>query len=165
MRMIAPSGNTNRASVIRIPESPSGTLRIIGVNSGTSCDGLDFALVEFQKKNPPRVIMTKTYSYQPKTRELLLTAGEPEYTNGEGWMELDAGLGKIIGKKAAAFMALSNKCKIKPDLIASHGHTVRHLPGGKFRSITMQIGDPAQIASHAGIPVVFDFRKSDTALS
>lgn len=50
-----------------------------------------------------------------------------------------------------------------PHLIASHGHTIRHLPGKKSDSFTLQIGDPNQIAVITGLPVISDFRKSDIA--
>jgi anhydro-N-acetylmuramic acid kinase len=62
------------------------------------------------------------------------------------------------------------------DLIGSHGQTVRHLSalgrhlpdwekkfGGKIRA-TLQIGEPAVIASKTGVVTVGDFRTGDIAL-
>jgi len=46
-------------------------------------------------------------------------------------------------------------------LIASHGHTVKHLPQ---EGITLQIGKGQYIASKTGRDVVFDFRSLDVSL-
>ena len=136
---------------------------IIGVNSGTSCDGLDLALVEFTPDKLPRLLFSKTYSYPRKFRESLLSAGDPGFTDGERWMRLDSELGKLMGKFTSGFVSLIKKRKLMPHLIASHGHTIRHLPGKKSGSFSLQIGDPNQIAVVTGLPVISDFRKSDIA--
>ena len=52
------------------------------------------------------------------------------------------------------------KLDYKVGLIASHGHTVFHVPG----SHTVQIGDGAAIAAKTSLPVVSDLRALDVAL-
>jgi anhydro-N-acetylmuramic acid kinase len=157
------SDGSSQKSVIRIPDSPGKSLRIIGVNSGTSCDGLDFALVEFNSRQLPRLLYAKTYPYAVKLRSSLLTAGEPEFTDGVRWMELDAELGQTIGMKANSFITELIPRKSRPDYIASHGHTIRHLPGKRGSSLSLQIGNPARISAKTGIPVISNFRNTDIA--
>jgi anhydro-N-acetylmuramic acid kinase len=50
---------------------------------------------------------------------------------------------------------------LKPDFIASHGHTIFHQPG---RKLTSQIGKGSAIAAETRLPVVCDFRSLDVAL-
>lgn len=46
------------------------------------------------------------------------------------------------------------------DLIGYHGQTLFHLPK---QGITVQVGDGQRLASHLGIPVVYDFRSNDVS--
>ena len=50
---------------------------------------------------------------------------------------------------------------VKPDIIASHGHTIFHEP---HKKVMYQIGDGAAIAAETGIPTVSDFRRLDIML-
>jgi anhydro-N-acetylmuramic acid kinase len=54
-----------------------------------------------------------------------------------------------------------HKHKLSPDFIASHGHTVYHMPSN---GLTFQFGDGAEIAAASGLQVVCDFRSTDIAL-
>jgi len=150
-------------SFFQIPKNKAKLLRIIGLNSGTSCDGLDAALVEFTPDKLPRLLLSKTYTYPKEVRESLLSAGDPGFTDGEQWMRLDSELGILMGKFTSSFISGLKRKKLTPHFIASHGHTIRHLPGRKAYTFTLQIGDPSQIAVSTGFPVISDFRKSDIA--
>ena len=50
--------------------------------------------------------------------------------------------------------------KVRPDLIASHGHTVFHKPD---EGVTLQIGNGKELAERTGIRVVNDFRSEDVS--
>src|SRR5690606_29521793 len=54
-----------------------------------------------------------------------------------------------------------SKYNLQPDFVASHGHTIFHQPE---KNISLQIGNGAYLAAHAGLPVVCDFRTLDIAL-
>jgi anhydro-N-acetylmuramic acid kinase len=132
------------------------------MNSGTSGDGLDIALVKFDT-GKPELIKSKTYKYPEALTQKIITYGEPEFDSGVKWLELDFELGQYMGKSATKFINLLNRNNYKADVIASHGQTIRHLPNYKSANITYQVGDPSLIALQTGLPVIYDFRKADIA--
>ena len=73
-------------------------------------------------------------------------------------MELHRDFGRFTGNSVNEFL---KDVEVKPDLIASHGHTVFHQPENR---LTLQIGDGAEIASITGISTISDFRRLDVAL-
>ncbi|MDR1984610.1 MAG: anhydro-N-acetylmuramic acid kinase [Prevotellaceae bacterium] len=129
----------------------------LGLMSGTSLDGLDLALCNFGKteKWNYKVIAAATVEYTDNLRQQLAKATE---LSAYEFVKLDVNLGKYIAEKINDFLATQN---IKPDLIASHGHTTFHQP---HIGLTSQIGSGATIAAHTGITTVCDFRTTDVAL-
>ena len=142
---------------------PGAPVDIIGLNSGTSGDGLDAALVQFAKDKPPKVLICETYKYSKSVRENIIACGEAGFIDGLRWLELDSELGNIMGSYAKRFLARIRKAGKRANLIGSHGHTVRHLPFALENSLTLQVGDPSCIAQITGLPVVANFRRSDLA--
>lgn len=135
----------------------SQTKTILGIMSGTSLDGLDFALCKFQKTNNKynyKIIATKFFPYNKEFKNKLSNAHK---LNTFDFIKFHKTYGKLIGIKTNEFL----KNKTKPDFIASHGHTIFHKPE---ENITFQIGDGAFIAAETNIPVISDFRNLDTAL-
>lgn len=132
---------------------------IIGLNSGTSADGLDVALVRFSSHNMPEILECRTYGYPDSLRERIIALGEAEFRDGIAWLALDRELGVTMGRIVKRFI---KKNKLI-DLIGSHGQTIRHLPRGYGKPLTLQIGDAAQIARLSGLTVVSDFRRTDIA--
>ena len=137
--------------------------RYIGLMSGTSADGIDAVLMEFEPK--PRILAThySTYpdSVKEHTRRVMLGQhhGDPLDETGA----LDSELGELFG---AAVLALLEESKTDPKsvrAIGSHGQTIRHRPRQKH-PFTTQIADPNIIAARTGITVVADFRRRDIAL-
>jgi anhydro-N-acetylmuramic acid kinase len=66
--------------------------------------------------------------------------------------------GKFLGEKVNLFM---EEFGVRPDIIASHGHTIFHEP---HKKVMYQIGDGAVIAAETGIPTISDFRRLDIML-
>jgi anhydro-N-acetylmuramic acid kinase len=126
--------------------------------SGSSLDGLDFALVE--QDDRPRLLGTYYIPMPDDLRaELLgLCSSGPDELARAGIAEQ-----KWVRLAAQGVLALLDQQKVLAGeirAIGSHGQTIRHEPA---RGFTVQIGNPALLAELTGITVVSDFRKRDIA--
>jgi anhydro-N-acetylmuramic acid kinase len=130
----------------------------IGLMSGTSMDGLDIAYCSFKNNNQSwnfNIIQAETIKYPPKLLKSLSIAHKMDALT---FWKLHVEFGRFCGNVIKKFI-FKHKCK--PQLIASHGHTIFHQPQNGF---TCQIGDGSQIAAITGINTVCDFRSKDIAL-
>jgi anhydro-N-acetylmuramic acid kinase len=135
------------------------TYKAIGIMSGTSVDGLDMALCHFSEiagKWTVKIIKTSTLSYSGTEWKKRLPGADR--LTGLELMELHRDFGRYTGESVNEFL---KGIDTKPDLIASHGHTVFHQPEN---GLTLQIGDGAEITAVTGITCVSDFRRLDVAL-
>jgi anhydro-N-acetylmuramic acid kinase len=134
-------------------------LRILGIMSGTSVDGIDFVLCKLKKKSSTNVeiqYLDQAYAaFSPSLREKLLKATEHR-TNTAETAELHHELGRIY---ASELKKIAGKKKWKFDAIGMHGQTVFH---GAPRA-TLQIGEPSYLSAEFAVPVVSDFRTADLA--
>jgi len=132
----------------------------IGLMSGTSLDGVDAALVEFNEGQHPQVLNTHFVAYPAALRAEILALQHP--TDNE--LESTALMGnKLARLYADAVNQMLHSAKLSPSTIVAigcHGQTIRHRPDLGF---TMQIGNPALLAELTGITVVADFRSRDIA--
>jgi len=131
---------------------------VLGIMSGTSLDGLDLALCNFEfKKNKWKFEIedAQTVAYDLEWKLKLENA--PNFS-GYQLIHLHRSYAEFIGFQVNNFL---KKCKSKPSIISSHGHTVFHEPHNK---INFQIGDGARIAALTGITTVSDFRSLDISM-
>lgn len=144
---------------------------VVGLNSGTSYDGIDAALVELNGAGPGtrvKLVAFENFGFEPTTREKISTLFSPETGTVDRLCLLNFYLGELF---AEAALQVIEKAGFKPeqiDLIGSHGQTVYHLPEpqrvvGRAVRATLQIGEPAVIAERTGILTVADFRVRDVA--
>lgn len=125
--------------------------------SGTSLDGLDLALCEFNRqkgKYSYKILQARTVTYPPKWKHLL---SEAKNASAKNYFRLHAEYGAYMAKEVKRFLKTAKR---KPDAIASHGHTVFHQPSLGFST---QLGCGATLAAHTGITCVCDFRSLDVA--
>ena len=139
--------------------------RIVGLMSGTSADGIDAALVEVEGAGPGtrvNLLAFQTLPMHNTLRQGVFSLFGPEATLDE-LCQLNVALGEAFAQAALEVIRTAGLAPRAVDLIGSHGQTVRHLPKGSPAS-TLQIGEPAVIAQHTGIPTIADFRPADMAL-
>lgn len=135
-------------------------LRVIGLMSGTSLDGLDICYVEFKfdgEKIDYKILKAESEGYTEELRNALNTA---QNMSALEYAKLSSDLGLYVGEAVKKFIE-RNGLEGKVDLIASHGQTIFHQPAVKF---TAQIGSGAGIAAVTGVDTVCDFRTTDVAL-
>lgn len=132
---------------------------VLGIMSGTSLDGIDLALCEFGQVSDTysfKILRAKTSHYSPLWKKRL---SELNLASAEDYFKMHATYGQFIAEEINQFL---KAIKLKPELIASHGHTVFHQPKLGFST---QIGCGATIAAQTGITTVCDFRSLDVALN
>jgi anhydro-N-acetylmuramic acid kinase len=129
--------------------------RILGLMSGTSLDGLDLCLAEFEDDSFS-ILKAETLGYNAEWKEKLSGA---DMLSGLDLTRLDRAYGRFLGESAQSFLKRFDLPP--PEAIASHGHTIFHQPAQSF---TLQIGHGASLAAASGLPVIADFRSLDVAL-
>lgn len=131
---------------------------VIGLMSGTSLDGLDLCCVNFKYDDGKwsyEMLKAEDESYPEEIKQKLANA---QNMSAEEYALFNSDYGIYLGQRVKAFI---DRNGLKPDLIASHGHTIFHQPGIRF---TAQIGSGAGIAAETEVDCVCDFRTTDVAL-
>src|SRR5437867_2910597 len=132
-------------------------MRVAGIMSGTSLDGIDVAVVDIESRSI-RTVAFRTMSYSAQMRRAILDVSDATTTTAS-ISRLSFRLGEAYAK------AVLDTCRRKQvplgsvHLIGCHGQTIYHESGRN----TLQIGEAAVIAERTGIPVVSDFRTRDIA--
>jgi len=134
----------------------------LGVMSGTSQDGVDAAIVEFDAAGS-QIHRATTTPYPEELRARiakLLT--EPQISLQE-LGKLDVAVGRFFAQCIVKLVETSSFGVSDIVAIGHSGHTVFHQPEAPD-AFTMQIGDPSTIAAETGITTVGNARKMDVAL-
>ncbi len=141
-------------------------MRVIGLMSGTSADGVDAALVEWPdgaEAKPFRLVAFRAEPFDAALQDRIhaLAAGRLAATAVlRELAALDVLLGERFAAAAAAIAREAGMALGTIDAIASHGQTVAHHPDVRA---TLQIGDPSVVAERTGVTTVADFRPRDLA--
>jgi anhydro-N-acetylmuramic acid kinase len=141
-------------------------MRVLGLISGTSHDGIDAAVVDFTATGEASangvalhgaVLAATSVPYAAELRARLIAALPPAETTLAEVAELDTLIGQAFAEVAADIAAEVGGV----DAVCSHGQTVYHWVDGSHALGTLQIGQPAWIAERVGVPVVSDIRIRD----
>jgi anhydro-N-acetylmuramic acid kinase len=155
----------------RLLDRADGTLRIVGLMSGTSVDGIDAALVEVGREGETftwRLSAFECVSWPHDLRDAILAAFRRD-TSLPFLIALDTRVGEAFADAAAQIVRSAGYAWSDIDAIASHGQTIWHQPepsavGEGWGRGTLQIGDGNVIAARTGCVVISDFRRADMAM-
>lgn len=128
--------------------------------SGTSLDGIDAVLAQFDHAGHPTILARADTQFPPDLQTELLALNE----TGADELERSALAANRLAKLyAQVVQEVLLKAGIAPEQVSAlgaHGQTVRHRPD---RGFTIQLNAPALLAELTGISVIADFRSRDIA--
>ena len=129
-------------------------INIIGLMSGSSLDGIDLVDVDFWNDGKWHfdIIAKDNVDYDDEWRKKLADAF---YYDKNQLQDIDYQYGKLLGQVTKRFI---DRYHLKPEIVASHGHTIFHRPQEHY---TLQIGDGQALADECGVTVINDFRTED----
>lgn len=126
---------------------------VLGIMSGTSIDGIDYALCEIR---PSAVRLVELWSREfPATLRKRLHVAAGGVASTYELAQLHHDLGRL-------YAAQAQKLKAGAALVGLHGQTVFHNPDRRAPA-TLQIGEPSYLAEALRLPVVSNFRAADIA--
>ncbi len=136
-------------------------MKIAGIMSGTSLDGIDVAIVEIRGKRIQPLAFSST-PYPKQVREAILGVSNA-MTHTASIARLHFLLGELY---ADAVRNASRRHKV--ELIGMHGQTIFHEGSpvehlGRRVASTLQIGEAAIVAERTGIRTISNFRERDIA--
>jgi anhydro-N-acetylmuramic acid kinase len=135
-------------------------MRVIGLMSGTSLDGIDAALVEISGSGfdlQTTLLAGETYPYPADLRDRILAVCSGASLSLEEFAELDDAIATQFAQAALAIQT------VPADLIGSHGQTVFHRPPNKTLGYSLQLGRGALITYLTQIQTISNFRVEDIA--
>ena len=141
-------------------------MRVLGVMSGTSLDGMDAVLARFERRAGSldwAVVARAEAAFGADLRARLLRAIEPGGADTIELTQLHAEVGEAYAGLCAQVAA-----EHTVDLVALSGQTVYHIPrvdpGRGWRTVsTLQLGEASRVVERCRLAVVSDFRQSDLA--
>ncbi|MBV8221969.1 MAG: anhydro-N-acetylmuramic acid kinase [Candidatus Eremiobacteraeota bacterium] len=142
-------------------------MRIIGLMSGTSLDGIDAAAIDVERHGDRldiELLGHSTAPYAPELRAALEAALPPKQGSTRDVCALNARVASAFADAAMHLCTRSSVDFATINAIGSHGQTLYHMTSGRPETrSTLQIGSPAIIAQSTGVTCVGDFRVADVA--
>jgi anhydro-N-acetylmuramic acid kinase len=137
-------------------------LRVIGLMSGTSMDGIDAAYLETDGAGRVEQGPAITLPYAPAFRDRLAAFVEraPDRAALPAEAELEAELTDLHAFAVENLLKSMALPAAALDLVGFHGQTIWHRPAQKQ---TWQMGDGHRLADALSVPVAYDFRSADVA--
>src|SRR5579885_3491317 len=145
-------------------------MRIAGIMSGTSLDGIDVAIIDITGsgfKAKINVVTSHSVPYPRKIREALLEVSNTSTQTGD-ISRLNFLLGELYAEALEETAERADIPLSSIKLIGCHGQTIFHEGQaaqflGKKVASTFQIGESSVISERTGIDVISNFRERDVA--
>jgi anhydro-N-acetylmuramic acid kinase len=138
-------------------------MKVIGLMSGTSVDGIDAALVEISGTMidlQVKLVAGATYPYPDELRSQILAVCGGEKLSMLGFAELDDAIARCFAQAAIAIQANQPTAQ----LIGAHGQTAFHRPTtAGTMGYSLQLGRGELIAAIAQLTTIDNFRAADIA--
>jgi anhydro-N-acetylmuramic acid kinase len=128
-------------------------LKVIGLMSGTSCDGVDLALIEIRGASVQtdfKLIATDHQSYSDEQKSGILSLIDRPHICLKEISQVNFYLANIWADTIRKMLKREKTSPDEIDIIGSHS--------------TLQLGDPAVLAQLTGITTIGDFRVADVSL-
>ena len=139
-------------------------MKIVGMISGTSFDGMDVACCEITQVDEVieiRQIAFTSIAYSDELHQLIAESMPPRTVDMERVCVLDTLIGQAFS--SAAQLAITEN-SFQPDLIVSHGQTLFHWIDSNHKAKgTLQLGESSWIAEETGVQVLSNIRSRDVA--
>lgn len=135
----------------------------IGLMSGTSLDGIDAVLADFDSSRP-QVLGYCSAAFPPELKAELLALNAPANNELHRAALAANALARLYATQVDELLIQCGVSAQSVQAIGAHGQTVRHRPQ-EFdgTGYTLQLNNPALLAELSGIAVVADFRSRDVA--
>ena len=132
-------------------------MKVVGLMSGTSADGVDAALVSIVRRGGRPTITPIAFASVPYPRTLQQRVVDLSLHGHVAEIcHMNMYLGELFAKAALKVIRAAKYQPADIHVIGSHGQTIHHLPKGRrepgvglIRS-TLQIGEPAVIVGSSG---------------
>lgn len=129
------------------------SIKVLGLMSGSSCDGVDAAICNFSTENGAikyELLSKGSFQFPDELRDDLKIVASKSLPDLNA---INSKFSNFLSSHISEFV--DNK---EINYIASHGHTVLHAPEDGY---TLQLGNGALISAQTGIPTICDFRSQD----
>ena len=142
-------------------------MRVVGIMSGTSVDGIDVAVTEIQG-HPLLATLTieqlafMTVPWEQTVRQHIFALFE-QAMPAAAFCRANFALADAFATAVHHVLDRVNIPISTIDLIGSHGQTIWHDVTDGHVSSTLQLGDPSVIAVRTGVTTVGNFRVADVA--
>jgi anhydro-N-acetylmuramic acid kinase len=133
---------------------PRRTMLVLGIMSGTSLDGVDYALCSIGRGSIELDGLWRRCFPGDLSRRLHRAAQGQASSHELAQLHHDLGRFYAAGATQGRFPL--------PQLVGLHGQTVFHHPS-RHAPATLQLGEPAYLAEAFGVPVISNFRAGDLA--
>jgi anhydro-N-acetylmuramic acid kinase len=139
-------------------------MKIIGMISGTSFDGIDVACIDISQSGEQLEVRQAGFlsvKYSDELHALIADSMPPRSVDMERVCVLDTLIGQAFSQAAQQVM---REFSFTPELIVSHGQTLFHWIDSQHRAKgTLQLGEAAWIAEETGVQVLSNIRSRDVA--